>query len=374
MLEHKSSVRSDNIQSAPGASFAHEVALPVAITFIPPGNVSAPAPSCESTEPVYRTDGDVPGEEAVSVIVPSFNHARFIGRCLRSIIRQTHRPLELIVIDDGSEDDSVRTIEQELKDCPFNCELLARDHQGLAQTLNEGLKRSRGKYFAYLGSDDVWLRGFLESRVKLLESRSNAVLAYGHCFVINEDDQILESTEDYATYRDGCAREMLLNVIVPFSPSVLYRRHVLERHCWSEDAQLEDYNLYLRLCGEGEFALDEGVLCAWRTHGKNNSRDVKFMLRECLEAQRSAVTSLNLTSKEIDNANARLKWLYGGDLIKAGQKRAGIELLCLNWRGAPSYRSIARMMGVLVVPAPVLRWRKQYMNRHNAKVYGSLEL
>lgn len=343
----------------------------MAITFAPSGNVSAPEPSCRSTT---HRDGDVPEEQAVSVIVPSFNHARFIGRCLRSIIRQTHRPLELIVIDDGSEDDSVRTIEQELKDCPFSSELVARNHKGLAQTLNEGLKRSRGKYFAYLGSDDVWLRGFLESRVKLLESRSNAVLAYGHCFVINEDDEILECTKDWVTYDDGCAREMLLNVTVPFSPSVVYRRHILERHCWSEEARLEDYNLYLRLCGEGEFALDEGVLSAWRSHGNNNSRDVKFMLNECLEAQRGAVRTLNLTPKEIENANARLKWLYGGDLIKAGQKREGMELLCFNLKGAPSYRSIARMMGLLVVPAPILRWRKQHMHRHNAQVYGSLEV
>lgn len=312
-------------------------------------------------------------EATVSVIVPSFNHARFIARCLRSIIRQSHAPLELIVIDDGSEDDSVRRIEQELKDCSFKSELLVRNHKGLVQTLKEGLKHSRGKYFAYLGSDDIWLPEFLAARVKLLQSRIDAVLAYGHCFVIDDEDQILECTKDWAAYVDGCVREMLLNITVPFSPSVVYRRDILERHHWNEDAKLEDYDLYIRLSSEGEFALDENILCAWRSHGKNNSQDLEFMLRECLEAQRRAVPVLKLTPKELEKANARLKWRYGGDFIKAQERAVGLKLLCFNLKGAPSYSSIVRMMGNLILPTPLLRWRKHYRQRHTTNVYGSLK-
>jgi alpha-1,3-rhamnosyltransferase len=314
-----------------------------------------------------------PRLETVSVLVPSHNHGRFISRCLRSIIEQSHKPLQLIVIDDGSEDDSVRRIEQELKDCPFESELIASSHKGLVQTLNEGLKRSRGKYFAYLGSDDVWLSGFLASRVKLLESRSDAVLAYGHSFVINDEDQIVECTKDWVAYNTGSAREMLLNVIVPFSPSVLYRREILERCHWSEDAQLEDYDLYLRLSVEGEFAFDEATSCAWRTHGKNSSQDLQFMLKECLEAQRRAASSLHLTPNELEKANARLKWRFGGDFIKAGERGRGIKLLCLNLKGAPSYASVARMMGAVIIPTPILRWRKRYLERRSMKFYGSLK-
>jgi alpha-1,3-rhamnosyltransferase len=341
---------------------------------VPPNNSSAWETGCQSAESALGGEGNVPEDDTVSVIVPSFNHARFIARCLRSIIRQSHAPLELIVIDDGSEDDSVRTIEQELKDCSFHSELLVRNHKGLVQTLKEGLKHSRGKYFAYLGSDDVWLPGFLASRVKLLQSRTNAVLAYGHCFVIDEEDQILECTKDWAAYVDGCVREMLLNVAVPFSPSVLYRREILERHHWNEDAKLEDYDLYIRLSSEGEFAFDKNILCAWRSHGKNNSRDLQFMLRECLEAQRRAVPVLKLTPKELEQANARLKWRYGGDFIKARERAVGLKLLCLNLKGAPSYRSVVRMMGNLILPTPVLRWRKQLAQRRTTHVYGSLKL
>jgi alpha-1,3-rhamnosyltransferase len=311
--------------------------------------------------------------ETVSVLVPSYNHGRFVARCLRSIIGQSQRPLELIVIDDGSEDDSVQRIEQELNNCPFDSELIASSHKGLAKSLNEGLKRSHGKYFAYLGSDDVWLPEFLESRVKVLRSRSDAVLAYGHTFVINEEDQIIECTKDWAPYANGSAREMLLNLIVPFSPSVLYRRQALERHYWSEDAGLEDFDMYLRLSTEGEFAFDEQILCAWRSHRSNNSRDLEFMLNECLEALRRAVPSLQLTPEELEKARATLKWRYAGDLIRAGEKGAGTRLLCSNLKGAPSYGSIARNMVTLSLPTSILRWRKQYLQRRTVKFYGTLK-
>ena len=73
---------------------------------------------------------------------------------------QTLPPAQLIVIDDGSTDDSPHLIARVLTGCPFPCEFIARDNRGLCATLNEGLERSTGKYFAYLGSDDRGCRAF----------------------------------------------------------------------------------------------------------------------------------------------------------------------------------------------------------------------
>ena len=119
-----------------------------------------------ATELQEETEQTFHGEPAtVSVVVPSYNHAQFIEATLRSIMKQTLPPAELIVIDDGSSDDSPAVIERVLNDCPFPCELIARDNRGLCATLNEGFERSRGNYFAYLGSDDLWLPDFLKARV-----------------------------------------------------------------------------------------------------------------------------------------------------------------------------------------------------------------
>src|SRR5690349_16677587 len=104
----------------------------------------------------------------VFVAVPSYNHAPFVEECLRSIIGQTLRPKKLLVVDDGSRDGSPAVIEKVLKDCPFDSELISRENRGLCATLNEALEQSSGEYFAYLGSDDIWLPGFLEEQSNLL--------------------------------------------------------------------------------------------------------------------------------------------------------------------------------------------------------------
>ena len=278
----------------------------------------------------------------VSVVVPSYNHALFIGRCLRAIIKQSLSPLELIVIDDGSSDGSLKVIERILETAPFDSELIARPHKGLSATLNEGVELSRGQYFSYLAADDVWLPAFLEARVACLQSRPEAVLAYGHSFVINENDEIVECSADWAKYSDGNVREMLLHRTVPFSPSVLYRCEAVKYHRWDESAGLEDYDLYLRLSAEGEFAFDPEPLCAWRSHHYNQSRNLDFMLEECLKTQRRAVGRLNIGKAELRKAESELKWRYATDFIKAGQKRKALGLVCQNLRGAPSYGSVAR--------------------------------
>src|SRR4030095_11757387 len=236
---------------------------------------------------------------AVSVVVPSCNHARFIEAALRSIIKQSLPPAELIVIDDGSSDESPRIIERVLSDCPFHCELVTRENYGLCATLNEGFERTSGDYFAYLGSDDLWLPDFLKARVGLLQSRAKAVLAYGHAYYIDDENRIIDSTAEWAHYADGDARDMLLQTIGPMSPTVLYRRVALEQQRWNEEAKLEDYDLYLRLSAEGEFAFDPQILAAWRRHDSNVSWDQKLMLEEQLKAQAEAAVRFGFSKERV---------------------------------------------------------------------------
>lgn len=309
----------------------------------------------------------------VFVFVPSYNHAPFVESCLRSIIKQTLQPSQLLVIDDGSTDSSPQIIERALKDCPFPCELIVRANRGLCATLNEGLARSRGDYFAYLGSDDLWLEGFLEARVSLLQSRPRAVLAYGHCYLIDEQNRIVDSTNKWANYADGDAREMLLQTTAPMSPTVLYRRDVLERHGWNEKARLEDYDLYLRLSVEGEFAFDPQVLSAWRLHGRNTSWNQTMMLEEQLEAQKRARETLGLSPDELERLQTTIRFNRAEDFLRIGQKAKAFNLISQNLAGANSAPRIARMLLRLLIPFRLIEWRKSASHRRTANEYGSIE-
>jgi alpha-1,3-rhamnosyltransferase len=310
----------------------------------------------------------------VSVVVPSYNLAEFVGATLRSVFRQTHAPSELLVIDDGSTDDSPRVVERTLKDCPFPSELVARGNRGLCATLNEGLSRSRSKYFAYLGADDLWLPDFLSARVPALEARPRAVLAYGHSYLIDDENRVVDCTQDWADYADGDARAMLVQTIAPMSPTVVYRRAVLARHGWNEDARLEDYELYLRLSLEGEFAFDPRPLAAWRRHGRNTSRDQRMMLEEQLKAQRNFLKNEGEDEAEIERLQKRIRFERAEDFLRLGDKRDALRLMLHNVGGAASARSLARKALRLVVPYGVERWRMKNRQRRASERYGTIKV
>ena len=326
----------------------------------------------ELEEEIEQTFSGTP--TTVSVIVPSYNHAQFIETTLRSIVKQTLAPAELIVIDDGSSDGSPAVIERVLTDCPFPCELLVRDNRGLCATLNEGFERSGGNYFAYLGSDDLWLPNFLVARVSLLESRPEAVLAYGHTYFIDEENRIIDSTADWATYTDGDVRTMLLQTTAPMSPTVLYRRETLEHQIWNEESELEDYDLYLRLSEYGPFAFDPAVLSAWRRHSANTSWDQTLMLNEQLKSQRNAALRFGLTNEQIEALQRTTRFNRAEDFLRVGQKSKALNLMVNNLSGANSTRATARMLLRLLIPTSIMKRRERIRRRKAFERYGTIDV
>ena len=290
----------------------------------------------------------------VFVLVPSYNHAPFIERCLKSIIKQTLPPKKLLVIDDGSRDESTKIIERVLRECPFDSELVARENRGLCATLNEGFERSSGEFFAYIGSDDVWLPPFLEERAKLLSQRKSAVLGYGHAYFISAADEITNCSalhrENWANYPDGDARPMLLQGLAPISSTVFYRRAALEKVRWNEQARLEDYEMYLKLAPLGDFAFDPQILSAWREHGYNTSQDRLLMLREVIAAQDRNRDALGVSPAELERAQLKTKFVYARFLLQHGDKRGAVELAREAWRGARSNAELAKFFVRLFVP------------------------
>lgn len=301
----------------------------------------------------------------ISVLVPSFNHGKFIERTLRSIFAQTAPIRKLLVIDDGSHDDSVMVIERVLKECPFDCEYIARENRGLSATLNEGFAALEGEFFAYLGSDDVWRSVFLSEQTKLLNSRPNAVLAFSHAYLIDEDDRIIDRTDVWTPFGDGDPLPFLLRGQVFSSPGVVYRRSSLERHHWNEDSILEDYELYLRLSAEGEFARNPRILCGWRQHGHNVSRDFPKMMREWIAAQDRVAETLPVSRKELDRIQAELRFDSVAGFVRAGYRAEARKLFIENLRGARSLSQVGGMIARLAVPKRLFEANRRRKERQS---------
>lgn len=308
----------------------------------------------------------------IAVLVPSYNHSPFIERTLRSIFAQTRQPKQLIVIDDGSKDESPQVIKRVLNECPFDSVFIPRENRGICSTLNEGLSKTSSEYFAYLGSDDIWLPDFLEQQSNLLESRRNAVLAFSHAFVIDENDNIIDRTDNWTAFADGDMLPNLLRGEIFSSPGVLYRRLPLQKYGWNENAVLEDYELYLNLSFEGEFARNEKLLCAWRQHSWNTSDNFPVMLREQIAAQDRNLEKFEMTREELDEIQAKLKFNSVPNLIRSGYKQEAWPLFRENIRAAESIERIAAAAIRLAVPSPILQWNRRRAKRKAIRRYGKL--
>jgi alpha-1,3-rhamnosyltransferase len=310
----------------------------------------------------------------VFAFVPSYNHAPFVEKCLKSIFKQTLPPKKLLVIDDGSKDDSPRIIEQVLKDCPFEAEFIRRENRGLSATLNEGFARSTGAYFAYLGSDDVWLPDFCRRRAELLDSRPDAVLAFGHAYLIDEQDQIFDCTRNWVEYSEQDILANLLRGVVPITASVAFRRSALEKMPWNESAVLEDYELYLKLSAKGKFAVDDNVSAAWRQHGYNTSRDFPKMMNEWLEAQNRVAPAIGISPPELTKIQSELKFTFVADFIRHGEKSAAARMLWENRGSARSASEIGKMLIRLLIPQSYHDWHRRGKRRQKIRQYGKIEI
>lgn len=304
-----------------------------------------------------------PANTGVFVLVPSYNHEGFIGQCLRSIIGQTVAPKKLLVIDDGSRDSSASVIEKFLKDCPFDAELVARTNRGLCATLNEGLAAADEDYFAYLGSDDLWAPTFIERRMAMLETRRDAVLGYGHSYLIDGIGDVTDSsefhTDDWACFPDGDPWPMLSFGTSPVSSTVMYRRSALDGLGWNESARLEDYEMYLKLSTEGDFAFDPAVLSAWRRHGANTSGDSEMMLNEILSAQERAAGDGVISENQKIEAARRTRFRFAREALQTGDKRRAKELGRGNYLGARSSGELLAFGLRMMTPMGIVRFRRR---------------
>jgi glycosyltransferase involved in cell wall biosynthesis len=120
----------------------------------------------------------------VSVIIPTYNYCHFLGEAIQSVLEQTFSDFELIVVDDGSTDNTKEVVDS-FGDSRIR--YIYQENRGVSAARNTGIKVSSGEYVAFLDSDDMWLPENLELKVKVLDSRSDVALICSDAYVFNDD-------------------------------------------------------------------------------------------------------------------------------------------------------------------------------------------
>lgn len=196
----------------------------------------------------------------VSIITPTYNRAGFLEETIDSILNQDYGNLELIVLDDGSTDDT----QARLARYRDRATLLHHDNQGENATVNKGFTLARGKYVCVVNSDDPLLPGGISKLVRALESDDGALIAYGDWAAIGPRHEFLrhERLKTYTT------ENMLRDVNFGMGPGMLIRRAAIDAH-GGRDAQYRfagDMEFCLRLSLYGRFIHIPEILATHRIH------------------------------------------------------------------------------------------------------------
>ena len=215
----------------------------------------------------------------VSVVVSSYNHEKYIATCLQSILEQTYPNLELIVIDDGSGDDTPNIVADLAGKHSF--QFIAKDNEGLSKTLNQGLSICKGEYFVPFGSDDVMLPGRIEKQVELMQSHPDAAASGGNVINIDQDGNELKKQNRYP-YRELTFENILLGDVRGISaPTAMIKSAVLRDGVggYNPDIPLEDVHLWLKLTDKRyKIVVFDDVFACYRRHGENTSSNLQYML------------------------------------------------------------------------------------------------
>lgn len=180
----------------------------------------------------------------VSVITPTFNRARFIEESVASVLAQTAKSFELLIVDDGSTDNTREVLEPYFVD--RRVKYFYQENQGQSVARNRGLAESRGQYICFIDSDDAWEANKLERQLKFMDENPDVDVVYGDIITMDERSKEV-GRENMRRFSGKITGELLRDNFVSISTAMM-RRHCFEQMGGFDeyDRLAEDYDLWLR--------------------------------------------------------------------------------------------------------------------------------
>src|SRR5262245_59872905 len=205
---------------------------------------------------------------AVSVIIPTFNRSRWLPEAVDSVLRQIFADFELVVVDDGSTDDTADVIAA-MTDRRIR--YLRRPHRGISSALNAGIREARGRFVARLDSDDLWTPDLLATLVPILEQEPAVAAAYGKGQAIDRDGRVLASVHGGpGRFPDDTLRSLVFDDCTCHIALVARRASLEEAGLYDERlAANEDWGMWLRVARRHPFVFVDRILAGIRWHDDN---------------------------------------------------------------------------------------------------------
>lgn len=246
----------------------------------------------------------------ISVVIPTYNRSEFLKGAIESAIHQTHDDLEVVVVDDGSEEFYASEIVDKYPE-HVRC-VVHKENQGLSAARNTGIEHSEGEYVAFLDDDDRWHEAKLEEQVAALEADPNAGLATCRLASIDANGNLLRCDKDVVG--GNISKSIYMQNLIGTPSRVVVRRSALpsERPFDEGLPTKQDWDFYIRLCQNWRVVGVESILCFRTRHGgmASDPEDAENDNMRVIEKHREEIERRELWSETIANYNEKVGVTY----------------------------------------------------------------
>ncbi|SHI41741.1 TPR repeat-containing protein [Clostridium cavendishii DSM 21758] len=202
----------------------------------------------------------------VSIIIPVYNGEKFIAKAVKSAINQTYRDIEIIVIDDGSTDNTKEIVKQ------YDVKYIYQNNSGPSIARNNGIKISKGEYIAFLDADDIYMTNKIERQIQEFEKDNELGIVYNAVRIIDENDNLgnVLSAELVLDNKDDFYAYSLFRQIIPCPPSIMVKKSCFKKVLYPSNLiNAEDYFFTLEMAKRFKFKYIDEILYLYRRHDMN---------------------------------------------------------------------------------------------------------
>lgn len=262
--------------------------------------------------------------QKVSVILPCYNGARWIGKAIQSVLAQTFEDLELVIVDDGSTDNSRDTIASYLSD--GRVRYIFQENRGFSGANNTGIKESKGELIGFIGQDDLWTPNKLKVQVEYMDKYKNIDLVHSDLYHIDSNGRIIKrrnpKVPKTVSHKEN-VKELFLGNFICIQTAIVRRICFEDVGLFDEKmVAFSDHDLWLRMAGNLNIGYIKKPLVKKRYH-RNRLTEARreATIKDEFLIIKKAVSQYPFLKKHMRNALSKRYYVWGLFLLDQGEKK-----------------------------------------------------
>ena len=246
----------------------------------------------------------------ISIIIPTFNAINFLPKAIESVLHQTYRNFEIIIIDDGSTD-GTRLAMQGNKFIRY----FYQENRGLSSARNAGVKKSKGDYLVFLDADDWLEKDALQQNFSVIKNKPEIAFVSGNYYLLRAKSNKLETV--VTTVNDNYYIRLLQSNYIGMHAAVMFQRWVFQKFCYDETLKAcEDYDLYLAITRRYPVTHHQKFIATYYFHSAGLSHNYKLMMDSVTTVIKKQLPLLRSAEEKYAYSEGLQQWKHYYELMK----------------------------------------------------------